>query len=79
MTQAALPEWESAYIDEVIAEAERRLEDEKERATTRAVQLAREQAYHRLAVAIGRPAARKGRNPGQLSLFPLEDTLFDKE
>lgn len=77
MTQAALPEWESAYIDEVIAEAERRLEDEKERAAKRAVQLAREQAYHRLAVEIGRPADRRTKNPGQLSLFRLDDTLFD--
>jgi hypothetical protein len=76
MEQAALPEWESDLIDEAIEEAERRLEQEKERARRRAVQLAREQAYHRLAVAIDRPAT-PSRLHGQLTLFDDDLTLFD--
>ena len=76
MEQAMLPEWESQLIDEAIAAAERRLEDEETRASKRAVQLAREQAYHRLAVEIDRPS-RKTAGPGQLSFFPADPTLFD--
>ncbi|MGH2694352.1 MAG: hypothetical protein ACRDJJ_05980 [Actinomycetota bacterium] len=76
MEQAALPEWESDLIDEAIEEAERRLEREKDRARRRAVQLAREQGYHRLAVAIDRPLATR-RLHGQLTLFDDDLTLFD--
>ena len=76
MTQGAVPEWEPRLIDEAIDEAEARLEAEKDRAKKRALQLAREQAYHRLAIAIDRPA-RPTAGAGQLSLFPLERTLFD--
>ncbi len=77
MEQTRLPEWESALIDEAIEQAERRLHKERETAKRRAVQLAREQGYHRLAVAIDRPE-RTRRSPGQLSLFPQDDpTLFD--
>lgn len=76
MDQAQLPEWESEIVDEVIRRAEERLEAERWRATKRAVQLAREQAYHRLAVAIDRPR-RSPHGPGQLSLFPTDPTLFD--
>jgi hypothetical protein len=75
MEQAKLPEWETELIEEAIKTAEQRLEVERSRATRRALQLAREQAYHRLAVAIDRPA-RRGPGPGQLSFFP-EPNLFD--
>jgi hypothetical protein len=64
-------------VDEVIEQAERRLADEKTRARKRALQLAREQAYHRLALEIDRPARSKV-SPSQLSFFP-EPTLFDQE
>ncbi len=73
-----LPEWESALIEEAIRQAERRLEAEKSRAERRAVQLAREQAYHRLAVEIDRPK-RSAAGPGQLSFFPADPTLFDAD
>jgi hypothetical protein len=76
MAQGEVPEWEPQLIDEVISEAEARLERERTRANKRALQLAREQAYHRLAVAIDRPS-RPAAGAGQLSLFPLERTLFD--
>ena len=71
-----LAEWE-LDVDEVIQQAERRLADEETRAKKRALQLAREQAYHRLALEIDRPARSKV-SPSQLSFFP-EPTLFDQE
>jgi hypothetical protein len=74
--QAMLPEWESDLIEEAIRDAEQRLQDERRRSERRAVQLAREQGYHRLAVAIDRPASGKVA-PGQLSLWPQDPTLFD--
>lgn len=77
MSQAELPEWESLLIDEAITAAERRLADESARARRRAVQLAREQGYHRLAVAIDRPARKAKPNPDQLTFFPNDPTLFD--
>ena len=64
-------------VDEVIEQAERRLADEQTRARKRALQLAREQGYHRLALEIDRPARTKV-SPSQLSFFP-EPTLFDQE
>ncbi len=76
MDQAMLPEWESALIDDAIRDAERRLEAEKTRAQRRAIQLAREQGYHRLAVEIDRPR-REAVHPDQLSFFPSDPTLFD--
>lgn len=76
MKEAALPEWEPLLVDEAIDAAERRLRREDERARKRAVQLAREQAYHRLAVEIDRPARMKI-SPDQLSFFPTDPTLFD--
>jgi hypothetical protein len=77
MDQAKLPEWE-LLVDEAIREAERKLHNEDERAQKRAVQLAREQAYHRLALEIDRP--RAGRvSPSQLSFFPTDPTLFDED
>ena len=76
MEQAQLPDWEKNLIDDAIEHAERRLEDEKHRARRRAVQLAREQGYHRLAVEID--VVRRSRvNPGQLFLLPEDPTLFD--
>ena len=77
--QQQLPEWETDLIDEAIRAAEERLLDEKAataRARKRAVQLAREQAYHRLAVEIDRPSTTKA-GPGQLCLFQTDNTLFD--
>jgi hypothetical protein len=76
MDQEALPEWEPGLIDEAIRAAEHRLEEEGSRAARRASQLAREQAYHRLAVAIDRPIGSPC-SPDQLSLFPADPTLFD--
>jgi hypothetical protein len=76
MEKGAVPEWEPLMIDEAIAEAERRAQAERKRASKRALQLAREQGYHRLAVAIDRPPASKP-GAGQLSLFPSDPTLFD--
>jgi hypothetical protein len=77
--QQQLPEWETQLIDEAIAAAEQRFLDEQTsaaRAKKRALQLAREQAYHRLAVEIDRPSRTKA-GPGQLCLFSTDDTLFD--
>jgi hypothetical protein len=76
MGRAALPQWESDLVEETIRAAEDRLRAEQERARKRAVQLAREQAYHRLAAAIDRPR-RTHRHADQLSLFPEDPTLFD--
>lgn len=78
MEQAMLPEWESQLIEDAIAVAERRLKEEETKARKRAIQLAREQAYHRLAVEIDRPARRTA-GPGQLSFFPSDPTLFDSK
>ncbi len=79
MEQAALPHWESEMIEEAIRAAESRRETEKDRAKRRAVQLAREQAYHRLALEIDRPKDKTSKvTPGQLSFFPTP-TLFDQD
>ena len=78
MEQAALPQWESELIEDAIRDAEGRRVAEKEQAQKRAVQLAREQAYHRLALEIDRPKDTKTKvTPGQLSFFPTP-TLFDE-
>lgn len=74
--QQQLPDWEGDLVDEAIAEAERRLEDERKTAKKRQLQLDRERAYHRLAVEIDRPK-RKKPGPGQLSFFPVDPQLFD--
>ena len=76
MEQERLPEWEGRLVDEMIKTARRRLAEEEAGARKRALQLAREQAYHRLAVAIDRPN-KPTHGPGQLSLFPTDPTLFD--
>jgi hypothetical protein len=75
MDQAKLPQWEEDLIDVAIKAAETRIEAEHLAARKRALQLAREQAYHRLAVAIDRPDEPK--NSRQLSLFGDDPTLFD--
>jgi hypothetical protein len=74
--QATLPEWESDLIDEAISSAEERLQEERSKSERRAVQLAREQGYHRLAVAIDHPPDGEVA-AGQLSLWPQDPTLFD--
>ncbi|MEA2433588.1 MAG: hypothetical protein QOG54_1045 [Actinomycetota bacterium] len=78
MSQQELPEWEFDLVEEAIALAEMRRDEEILLARKRAVQLAREQGYHRLAVAIDRPA-RRTVSASQLSFFPVEPTLFDEE
>jgi hypothetical protein len=81
MDQERFAEFDLLVAD-AIEEAERRLADEKARARKRAVQLNREQGYHRLAMAIDRPTRSKGRPnlPGQLSFFPTSDpSLFDDD
>jgi hypothetical protein len=77
MENPTLPEWELTLVDEAVEAAEIRLEEEKKRATKRAIQLAREQAYHRLALEIDRPR-RASASPDQLSLLPTDPTLFDE-
>jgi hypothetical protein len=75
--EANLPQWERQMIDDAIGEAETRLEEEKAGAARRALQLAREQGYHRLAVAIDR-GDPTDHNPAQLRLWGSEPTLFDE-
>jgi hypothetical protein len=69
------PDLGKGLIEDALERAERRLAEERGRARARAVQLAREQAYHRLAVAIDRP--KPAPSARQLSLFPEDPTLFD--
>ena len=76
--QEKLSEWD-LLVDEAIQEAERRLADERTRAQRRAVQLAREQAYHRLAVELDRPRNNHEVGEAQLSFFPKDPTLFDED
>jgi hypothetical protein len=68
-------EWE-LLIEEAVREAEERVA--KEEARKRTVQIAREQAYLRLAMAIDAPQ-RRGPGKGQLSFFPQPPTLFDED
>jgi hypothetical protein len=77
MEQAQLPDWESLLIDEAIAAAEKRYEEEEVRAQSRALELERQRGYHRLAVEIDRPEKLPAHHPGQLSFFPTDPTLFD--
>lgn len=75
MDQGRLAEWD-LLVDDAIHEAERRMANEEERAKKRAIQLGREQGYHRLALEIDRPRRSKV-SPGQLSFFPGDPTLFE--
>jgi hypothetical protein len=79
LDQQQLPDWEEDLIEAAIKAAEDRLESEARAARRRAVQLAREQGYHRLAVAIDRPSKPGSRNSRQLSLFGDDPTLFDDD
>lgn len=75
---ARLAEWDLLLAD-AVREAERKLADEKVKERTRAVQLAREQGYHRLALEIDRPS-RGGVSPSQLSFFPdRHPKLFEEK
>ncbi|HYY44167.1 MAG TPA: hypothetical protein VE975_03145 [Actinomycetota bacterium] len=79
MDHTRLPDWETDLVDDAIRMAEDRRQREAARARRRALQLAREQAYHRLAREIDRPPAHCAAPPGQLSFFPDPDlTLFDE-
>ena len=77
MKEAEVPEWERSMIEETIHEAENRTRLAEDRARIRALQLAREQGYHRLALAIDRPDPT-GVNPAQLELWSTHPTLFDQ-
>ena len=80
-SQPQLPEWESLLIEEAIQTAELRYELERTNEVTasdRALELSRQQGYHRLAVAIDRPTKSTTAHPGQLSFFPTDPTLFDE-
>jgi hypothetical protein len=76
MNGAGLPQWEQDLVEETIAKAEARLEAEEGQADERALQLAREQGYHRLALAIDRPSG-PAPGPGQLRLWRNQDRLFE--
>ena len=79
-SQPQLPEWESLLIEEAIQTAELRYQQEQSNEATssdRALELSRQQGYHRLAVAIDRPTKLATAHPGQLSFFPTDPTLFD--
>ena len=71
-----LPGWEQDLLDDAVTGAPPRSEEEQLRARRRAVQLAREQGYFRLALEIDRPRRTKV-SPSQLSFFPTDPTLFD--
>ncbi len=77
MEEAGLPAWERSMIEDTIIEAENRARLAEDRAKSRALQLAREQGYHRLALAIDRPDA-PGVSSAQLKLWSTDPTLFDQ-
>ena len=70
-----LPGWEQDLLDDAVT-SRPDAADERGRAQRRALQLAREQAYFRLALEIDRPR-RTRVSPSQLSFFPTNPTLFD--
>ena len=72
----AVPAWEQDLLDESVAQLPPTKDEDDDRARGRALQLAREQAYFRLALEINRPRPAKV-GPGQLSFFPTDPTLFD--
>jgi hypothetical protein len=72
-----VPTWEQDLLDESIAQSPPTTDEDAARARRRALQLAREQAYHRLALEIDRPRRHKV-SPSQLSFFPTDPTLFDE-
>ena len=72
-----VPAWEQDLLDDSVAQSPPTQAEDDERARGRALQLAREQAYFRLALEIDRPRRNKV-GPGQLSFFPTDPTLFDE-
>lgn len=72
-----VPAWEQELLDESVALSPPTQDEAAERARGRALQLAREQAYFRLALEIDRPRQTKV-SPSQLSFFPTDPTLFDE-
>ena len=72
-----VPEWEQELLDETVAQSPPTKDEADERARGRVLQLAREQAYFRLALEIDRPSHTKV-SPSQLSFFPTDPTLFDE-
>ena len=73
-----VPAWEQDLLDETVAQSPPSEDEEDVRARGRALQLAREQAYFRLALEIDRPRTTKV-SPSQLSFFPTDPTLFDEQ
>lgn len=73
-----LPFWEQELLEDAVTKPPETREQERVRARGRALQLAREQAYFRLALEIDRPQHKKI-SPSQLSFFPTEPTLFDQD
>ena len=73
-----LPRWEQELLDDAVANAPSKPDEEQSQAKRRALQLAREQAYFRLALEIDRPKSTKI-SPSQLSFFPTNPTLFDQD
>ncbi|HEY7874145.1 MAG TPA: hypothetical protein VIG64_03375 [Actinomycetota bacterium] len=71
-----VPAWEQEMLDETVAQSPPGKDEDDARARRRALQLAREQAYFRLALEIDRPRRTKV-SPSQLSFFPTDPTLFD--
>jgi hypothetical protein len=72
-----VPAWEQDLLDETVAQSPPSKDEDDARARGRALQLAREQAYFRLALEIDRPRTTKV-SPSQLSFFPTDPTLFDE-
>jgi hypothetical protein len=72
----AMPAWEQELLEETVAQSPPSKDEDDARAHTRALQLACEQAYFRLALEIDRPRRTKV-SPSQLSFFPTDPTLFD--
>lgn len=73
-----LPGWEQELLDDAVAKAPAKADEQQVQARRRALQLAREQAYFRLALEIDRPKRTKV-SPSQLSFFPTNPTLFDQD
>ena len=73
-----LPEWEQDLLEDAVTNTPSDPDEERVQARRRALQLAREQAYFRLALEIDRPKRTKV-SPSQLSFFPTNPTLFDQD
>ena len=73
-----LPGWEQDLLEDAVTNAPSKPDEEQVQAKRRALQLAREQAYFRLALEIDRPKRTKV-SPSQLSFFPKNPTLWDED